>query len=235
MTDLEIVGRDLFADDTSAPGHAIGYSHVFANTMDASFDSSDDQMHGGGGGGEAHAYFTQNDDAGVFEDNDEGADFGGSGSGGNSSSEAPSVQGPSLLVNRSRLVFETRPGQSAQSAVELHNNGSIALLFSLDIEVNPKFTSPLDGGLLLPGERKQLCFSFSSQRAGTFLQHIRLVCDPPPPREEQRAALVLLLKGMCVQVWRAGCRIFSGAVAENYCCTMFFLQNTKSKYRPRPV
>jgi hypothetical protein len=56
--------------------------------------------------------------------------------------------------------LQTRPGQSAQSAVELHNNGSIALLFSLDIEVNPKFTSPLDGGLLLPGEHKQLCFSF---------------------------------------------------------------------------
>jgi hypothetical protein len=101
MTDLEIVGRDLFADDISAPGHAIGYSHVFANTMDASFDSGDDQLHGGG----ADAYFTQHDDAGVFEDNDEGADFGGIGS-----AEAPSVQGPSLLVNRSRLVFEVRFG-----------------------------------------------------------------------------------------------------------------------------
>ena len=114
MTDLEIVGRDLFADDTSAPGHAIGYSHVFANTMDASFDGSDEQqLHQGGG---ADGYFTQgmehDDDAGVFEDTD-GEGMGSSG--GMGGIDAPAVPGPSLLVNRSRLVFETRPGQSAQA------------------------------------------------------------------------------------------------------------------------
>jgi hypothetical protein len=113
--------------------------------------------------------------------------------------DAP-VPGPSLRMSRSRIVFETRTGQSAQSSVELFNNGSLAILFSLDSEVNPKFLCPLDGGLLLPGERKQLSFSFCSQRSGTFLSSVRLLCDPPVANTEGVfGPLLLSLKGMCVQ------------------------------------
>ena len=48
------------------------------------------------------------------------------------------------------------PGAEFMGATisQMVNNGSLAILFSLDIEVNPKFLCPLDGGLLLPGERK---------------------------------------------------------------------------------
>jgi hypothetical protein len=45
LADLEIVGRDLFADDISPPGHAIGYSSVFdvAPSEPEPFDQDQDQ------------------------------------------------------------------------------------------------------------------------------------------------------------------------------------------------
>lgn len=43
LTDLEIVGRDLFADDTSPPGHALGYSSVFDAPPEPLFDEPSSQ------------------------------------------------------------------------------------------------------------------------------------------------------------------------------------------------